>query len=284
MMLENQVAAIAGGAGSIGAEIARLFAAQGASVLIADIAGQRVESLVDEITTSGGRVEGFVADLTSAEAMDEFAARASSFGPPDILVNCLGHYLNSVEPFEETSEQTWQDLYEINLLPVFRACKLFIPGMRERKYGRIINFSSVEGIRASPDLAVYGAFKGAIDAFTRSLAVETARDNVLVNSIAVDKTRSHQTNFLQVPDEYERLIPAWVPRGRFADGIDIGKIALFLASDLSDWMVGATLLADGGTVAAGGWYRTPQRWSTQPLLHQYFESPEVNQTRPRSLQ
>jgi 2-hydroxycyclohexanecarboxyl-CoA dehydrogenase len=284
MMLEDQMAAIAGGAGSIGGSIARLFAAHGARVLVADAAGERVESLVDEITNSGGRAEGFVADLTSADAMAEFAARATVFGPAEILVNCLGHYLNSVEPFEDTTEQTWLDLYEINLLPVFRACKLFVPGMRERKYGRIINFSSVEGIRASPDLAVYGAFKGAVDAFTRSLAVETARDNVLVNSIAVDKTRSHQTNFLQVPVEYEHLIPAWVPRGRFADGIDIGKIALFLASDLSDWMVGATLLADGGTVAAGGWYRTPQRWSTQPLLHQYFESADINQARPRSLQ
>lgn len=284
MMLENRVAAIAGGAGSIGGEIARLFAAHGARVLIADIVGERVEQLVGEITTSGGRAEGFVADLTQSEAMTEFAARAASLGPTDILVNCLGHYLNSVEPFEQTSEQTWQHLYEINLLPVFRACKLFVPGMRERKYGRIINFSSVEGIRAAPHLAAYGAFKGAVDAFTRSLAVETASDNVLVNSIAVDKTRSHQTNFLQVPDEYEHLIPTWVPRGRFADGIDIGKIALFLASDLSDWMVGATLLADGGTVAAGGWHRTPQRWSSQPLLHQYFEAPEVNQARPRSLQ
>jgi 2-hydroxycyclohexanecarboxyl-CoA dehydrogenase len=283
-MLENRGAAIAGGAGSIGGDIARLFATQGARVLVADIAADRVESLVEEIITSGGRAEGFVADLTRPDAMAEFAARATSLGAADILVNCLGHYLNSVEPFEHTSEQTWQDLYEINLLPVFRACKLFVPGMRERKYGRIINFSSVEGIRASPDLAVYGAFKGAIDAFTRSLAVETAGDNVLVNSIAVDKTRSYQTNFLQVPDEYAHLIPTWVPRGRFANGIDIGKIALFLASDLSDWMVGATLLADGGTVAAGGWYRTPQRWSTQPLLHQYFEAPEVNQARPRSLQ
>ncbi|MDQ1579168.1 MAG: hypothetical protein QOE21_1855 [Microbacteriaceae bacterium] len=283
-LLEGRAAAIAGGAGSIGGEISRIFAAHGARVLFADKARDRVETLVDEINTAGGHAEGLVADLTAPQAMDEFADRATTFGPTDILVNCLGHYLDSVEPFEQTSEATWQELYEINLLPVFRACKLLIPGMRERRYGRVINFSSVEGIRASPHLAVYGAFKGAVDAFTRSLAVETAADNVLVNSIAVDKTRSHQTNFLHVPDEYERLIPTWVPRGRFAEGVDIAKIALFLASDLADWIVGATLLADGGTIAAGGWYRTPSGWSSQPLLHQYFESSETNQTRPGSLQ
>jgi NAD(P)-dependent dehydrogenase (short-subunit alcohol dehydrogenase family) len=123
-----------------------------------------------------------------------------------------------------------------------------------------------------------------VDGFTRSLAVEVAGDNVLVNAIASDKTRTIQTNFLQIPPEYDHLVPTWIPRGRYGEGIDNAKIALFLAGDLADWVVGSTLLADGGTIAAGGWYRTPARFTTQPLLHQYFEDPEINPTRPRSLQ
>jgi 2-hydroxycyclohexanecarboxyl-CoA dehydrogenase len=283
-LLEGKLAVVTGGAGIIGGEICRLFAQHGARILFADIAAERVESLAAQITGSGGRADGMVADLTSDGAMTDLAERADEAGGADILVNCLGHFLNSMEPFEQNTEEIWQQLYEINLLPVFRACRLFVPGMRARRFGRILNFSSVEGIRAAPFLAVYGAFKGAVDAFTRSLAVETADDNVLVNSIAVDKTRTFQTNFHQIPPEYERLIRTWIPRGRYAEGGDIAKIALFLASDLADWMVGSTLVADGGTIAAGGWYRTPQRWTTQPLLHQYFEPPEANLTRPRSLQ
>jgi NAD(P)-dependent dehydrogenase (short-subunit alcohol dehydrogenase family) len=283
-MLEGRTAVVVGGAGSIGGAICTLFAEHGARVLVADVVGDRVQTVLDQIHAGGGSASGLVADLTTEQAMAQLAEQAAALGPTDILVNCLGHYLDSVEPFENTTEKTWQALYEINLLPVLRACHAFLPGMKAQHYGRIINFSSTEGIRASPSLAVYGAFKGAVDAFTRSLAVEAARDGVIVNSIAADKTRSYQTNFLQVPPEYEHLIPTWTPRGRFADGEDIAKIALFLASDLCDWVVGSTLLADGGTIAAGGWYRTPQRWSTQPLLHQFFEPAEANLSRPRSLQ
>jgi NAD(P)-dependent dehydrogenase (short-subunit alcohol dehydrogenase family) len=283
-LLAGRRVLVAGGAGTIAGAICRLFAAHGARVFVADVAADRVEALVAEITAAGGDAEGFVGDLTEAEQLEVLVRRLDHAGGTDILVNCLGHYLDAFEPFEENDEDLWQRLYEINLLPVMRACRLVLPGMRERQYGRIINFSSVEGIRASPYLTAYGAFKGAVDAFTRSLAVEAAGDNVLVNAVAVDKTRTIQTNFLQVPPEYEHLVRTWVPRGRYAEGADIANIALFLASDLADWMVGSTLLADGGTIAAGGWYRTPKRWTTQPLIHQYFEDPEANESRPPGLQ
>lgn len=152
--------------------------------------------------------------------------------------------------------------------------------MRERRFGRIISFSSVGGVRGSPFLTVYGAFKGAVDAFTRSLAVEAAGVNVLVNAITVDKARSIQTGIYAMPPEYEHLIPTWIPRGRYAEGADIANFALFLPSDVADWVVGSTIVADGGTLAAGGWYRTPQRWTNQPLLLQYFEDGSANASRP----
>jgi NAD(P)-dependent dehydrogenase (short-subunit alcohol dehydrogenase family) len=282
-MLDGRLAVVTGGAGVIASAVCRLFAEHGARVLFADIDEQRTSGLVAEITDAGGEVEGFTADLRDPQAMGELEARATAQGGADILVNCLGHYL-SIGPFVDNDEDLWQRLYEINVLPVFRACRLFVPGMRERGRGRVINFSSVEAIRSSPFMAVYGAMKAAVDSFSKNLAVEVAGDNVLVNSIASDKTRTIQTNFLQVPPEYEHLVPTWIPRGRYGEGIDNANIALFLASGLADWVVGSTLLADGGTIAAGGWYRTPARWTTQPLLHQYFEPPEVNDSRPRSLQ
>jgi 2-hydroxycyclohexanecarboxyl-CoA dehydrogenase len=282
-MLDGRLAVITGGAGVIAAATARLFAEHGARLILADLDETRVQEVAAVITAAGGQVEAVAADLREASAMADLEARATAQGGADILVNCLGHY-RTIGPFVDNDEALWQDLYEINLLPVLRACRLFVPGMRERQYGRVINFSSVEAIRSSPFMAVYGALKSAVDGFTRSLAVEVAGDNVLVNAIASDKTRTIQTNFLQIPPEYDHLVPTWIPRGRYGEGIDNAKIALFLACDLADWVVGSTLLADGGTIAAGGWYRTPARFTTQPLLHQYFEDPEINPTRPRSLQ
>jgi NAD(P)-dependent dehydrogenase (short-subunit alcohol dehydrogenase family) len=223
------------------------------------------------------------ADLRERGALEALRERADELGGADILVNALGHYL-SIGPFVDNDEELWQQLYDINVLPVLRACRLFVPGMRERRWGRVITFSSVEALRSAPFMAVYGACKAAVDAFSKNLAVEVAGDNVLVNAIASDKTRTIQTNFLQIPAEYERLVPTWIPRGRYGEGVDNARIALFLASELADWVVGSTLLADGGTIAAGGWYRTPARWTTQPLLHQYFEPPEANDARPRPLQ
>ena len=282
-LLDGRLAVVTGGAGVIASAVCRLFAEHGARVLLADVDGERVDELVASISEAGGWARGLTADLRDRSSLESLLAMADDEGGADILVNALGHY-RGVAPFVDGDEDLWQDLYEINVLPVLRACRLFVPGMRERRYGRVITFSSVEALRSAPYMAVYGAFKTAVDAFSRTLAVEVAADNVLVNAIATDKTRTIQTNFLQIPQEYEHLVPTWIPRGRYGEGADNAKIALFLASEMSDWMVGSTLLADGGTTAAGGWYRTPVRWTTQPLLLQYFEPPEANADRPRSLQ
>jgi NAD(P)-dependent dehydrogenase (short-subunit alcohol dehydrogenase family) len=157
--------------------------------------------------------------------------------------------------------------------------------MRERRWGRIVNFSSVEGIRAMPFAAPYTAYKGAIDSFTKSLGVELAGDGIRVNAVAVDKTRSHQVNFYRHGDEYDRHVPVWVPAGRYGEGDDIAAVVLFLASEMAAWIVGQTIVADGGTLSAGGWYRTPARWTNSPLLVQYFEDdPQINAGRPRGVQ
>jgi NAD(P)-dependent dehydrogenase (short-subunit alcohol dehydrogenase family) len=189
-----------------------------------------------------------------------------------------------VGDFEDLDEAKWQELYEVNLLHVFRASQAFIPYMKEAGWGRIVNFSSVEGIRSAPSLAVYSAFKGAIDSFTKSLGVDMARYGIRVNAIAVDKTRAFQVNHYELPAEYERLVPTWIPAGRYGEPTDVANVALFLSSDLCSWVVGQTIVADGGTLAAGGWYRTTKRWTNQPLLVQYFEDPAANEGRPANLQ
>jgi NAD(P)-dependent dehydrogenase (short-subunit alcohol dehydrogenase family) len=186
-------------------------------------------------------------------------------------------------PFEGSTDEGWDRLYRVNLLHVMQASRAVIPGMKQRRWGRIVNFSSVEGLRAMPNAAPYTAFKGAIDSFTKSLGVELAGSGIRVNCIAVDKTRSHQVNFYELPDEYDRLVGVWVPAGRYGEGTDVASVVLFLSSELCSWVVGRTIPADGGTLAAGGWYRTPNRWTNSPVLAQYYEDPGLTARRPPNM-
>lgn len=283
-LVTGRVAFVSGGAGTIGAMSSFRLADHGAAVIVADIDPERVASVTEDISARGGRAVGIVSDLTVDGAIEAALAEGvGAFGPIDILVNALGHHLALAGPFETSSEEGWDALYRVNLLHVMRACRAVIPEMRARGWGRIVNFSSVEGIRAMPHAAPYTAFKGAIDSFTKSLGVEVAGAGIRVNAIAVDKTRTHQVNFYDLGEEYDRHVPIWIPAGRYGEGDDIASVVLFLASELCSWVVGQTIVADGGTLSAGGWYRTPAKWTNSPLLHQYFEDPAETAARPPAL-
>jgi NAD(P)-dependent dehydrogenase (short-subunit alcohol dehydrogenase family) len=139
--------------------------------------------------------------------------------------------------------------------------------MVAQRRGSVVNVSSVEAFRAIPRRPVYSAFKGAITQFTKSLAVELGNDGVRVNAIAPDLTETIQVPYSRwVPEEHESLIPTWVPVGRFGQPDDIAGVALFLASDLSAFVTGTTIHADGGSLAAGGWFRRPDgSWTNRPI-------------------
>jgi 2-hydroxycyclohexanecarboxyl-CoA dehydrogenase len=283
-LVTGRVAFVSGGAGTIGAMSSLRLANHGAKVVIADIDAERVSAVTADITARGGQAHGVVSDLTLDGAVESALAEAvETFGPVDILVNALGEHLALAGPFEDSTEEGWDALYRVNLLHVMRACRAVVPAMREKGWGRIVNFSSVEGIRAMPYAAPYTAFKGAIDSFTKSLGVEVAGSGIRVNAIAVDKTRTYQVNFYNLGEEYDRHVPIWIPAGRYGEGDDIASVVLFLSSDLCSWVVGQTIVADGGTLSAGGWYRTPGKWTNSPLLHQYFEDPAETAARPPAL-
>jgi NAD(P)-dependent dehydrogenase (short-subunit alcohol dehydrogenase family) len=285
-LVEGRVAYVTGGAGAIGAQSCLALADHGADVVVVDIDAGRTAATVAEVEARGRRALGVVADLTEDGAAKDAVGRAlDAFGRVDICVNALGHHYGLAAPFEESTEEGWDRLYRVNLLQTMQTTHAVLPGMKERNWGRIVNFSSVEGIRSMPNAAPYTAYKGAIDSFTKSLGVEVARFGIRVNCIAVDKTRAHQVNFYDLGAEYDKHIPIWVPAGRYGEGDDVAAVVLFLSSELSSWVVGQTIPADGGTLAAGGWYRTPVKWTNSPLLVQYMgEDPSVNEARPRGLQ
>jgi NAD(P)-dependent dehydrogenase (short-subunit alcohol dehydrogenase family) len=286
-LLADRVAIVTGGAGAIGSATCRAFADHGASgVVVVDVDERRVAQTVDDVEQRGAKAVGIVADLTQDGVAGDVVARADdAFGRVDVLVNALGHHLALSAPFEQSDEAGWDALYRVNLLHVMRMTHAVLPGMKARGWGRIVNFSSVEGIRAMPNAAPYTAFKAAVDAFTKSLGVEVAGAGIRVNCVAVDKTRAHQVGFYDLGDEYDRHIPVWVPAGRYGEGDDVAAVVLFLSSELAAWVVGQTIVADGGTLSAGGWYRTPVKWTNSPLLLQYFEDdPQINAARPRGVQ
>jgi NAD(P)-dependent dehydrogenase (short-subunit alcohol dehydrogenase family) len=263
-LLTDRVALVTGGGGGIGRAISETFATHGARVVVAEINPGRAEETVTAIRDAGGDATGAVVDVGDEMAVTDLA---SEVGPVDVLVNNVGHYLPGDGDFLTSTSDEWRALYRVNLEHVFLCTRAFVPGMVQRRWGSVINVSSVEAFRAIPRRPVYSAFKGAVTQFTKSLAVELGNDGVRVNAIAPDLTETIQVPYSRwVPEEQQELIPQWVPVGRFGTPSDIAGVALFLASDLAAFVTGTTIHADGGSLAAGGWFRRADgTWTNRPI-------------------
>jgi len=270
-LLADRVAVVTGGGGGIGAATARLFAQHGCQVVIVDVDTERARRTANEIGMSGGSAVAFVADVRDAGAVTRLARSVlERHGRVDILVNNVGHWLRHPGDFVDTDPQLWDELYRINLHHVFLVTHAFLPAMIDRHAGAIVNVSSVEGLRGYPEDPVYAAFKAAVIHFTRSLAVQVGRAGVRVNAIGPDVTESLQVPYSQWLTAEEQLQwPQWVPIGRMGLPEDQARVILFLASDLSAFVTGHTIPTDGGTGAAGGWFRSSRRpdreWTNRPV-------------------
>jgi NAD(P)-dependent dehydrogenase (short-subunit alcohol dehydrogenase family) len=271
-LLTDKVAIVTGGGGGIGGAVSALFAAHGARVVVVDNDPARAAAIVDGINSEHGarRARGIVRDVTdpatAAAVRDETIA---AFGRIDVLVNNVGHYQPRAGDFHTSDESQWQGLYDINYLHILRMTHAVLPGMIERGAGAVVNVSSVEGMRGYPPDPVYGAIKAAVIQFTKSLGLQVAGHGVRVNGIAPDMTETLQLPFSRwIPAEQEYLWPTWVPVGRVGVAEDQARAVLFLASDQSGFITGHTIPVDGGTAAAGGWYRSqrkPSGWTNAPI-------------------
>jgi len=270
-LLANRIAVVTGGGGGIGAATARLFADHGAHVVIADIDADLAHQTADQITASGRSAVAVRTDVREADQVADLARSVlTRHGRVDVLVNNVGHWLRHPGNFVDTDPQLWDDLYRINLHHVFLVTHAFLPAMIGQRSGAIVNVSSVEGLRGYPEDPVYAAFKAAVIHFTRSLAVQVGRDGVRVNAIGPDVTESLQVPYSQwLSAEEQAQWPQWVPVGRMGLPEDQARVILFLASDLSAFVTGHTIPTDGGTGAAGGWFRSSRRpdreWTNRPV-------------------
>ncbi|MCY4194783.1 MAG: SDR family oxidoreductase [bacterium] len=256
--LADKVAAVTGGGGGIGGGISRLFAEAGAGVVVNDIDPALAAAAVDDITSAGGRAISVVGDITDAAVVAEFHRAAAEFGGGrvDVLINNVGDYRPGAGRFIKTDEADWDAQIDITFRHVLRCTRAFLPTMADGSGGAIVNVSTVEALRAMPGIAVYSAANAAIIAFTRSVALEMADQNIRVNCIAPDMAVT-----LQVPLEQMlrgrplEQVARNIPLCRFGHPDDFAEVALFLASDQSRFMTGQTIPVDGGTMTAQGWHR-----------------------------
>jgi NAD(P)-dependent dehydrogenase (short-subunit alcohol dehydrogenase family) len=267
--LTGQVAVVTGGALGIGGGISRRLAAAGAHVVVADINAEAAEAARRDIATAGGRCTVVVGDIRDPEVVSHVAhtAREAADSRVDILVNNVGDFRPAARTFLHSTEDQWQELYELNLLHVFRMCHAILPTMIDRTRGAIVNNATVEAFRGIPYAAVYAAFNAGVVAFTRSLAVDVAQHGVRVNAIAPDLADTPQTPAEAMlrgrdPD----LIRTWIPVGRFGRPDDYAAVVEFLASDDARFVTGQTIPVDGGTLAASGWYARAdgKGWTNMP--------------------
>lgn len=246
--LAGRVALITGAAQGIGAETARLFAAQGSKVAIVDIDADNGGRVAAAIARAGGTAQSFKTDITDAASVEQaITATVTAFGGIDIVINCAGGYgrLASVEdmPIDE-----WDRTVALNLRSVFLICKTAIPHLKKSRAGRIINVSSISGrtVHAASSPA-YGAAKAGVTQLTRFLAYQLGPDNITANAIAPITTLTPRVAALRTEADIER-IAAQVPLRRLAAPGDHAQAMLFLASDAAAYINGVALDVNGGRI------------------------------------
>jgi NAD(P)-dependent dehydrogenase (short-subunit alcohol dehydrogenase family) len=255
--LKNKVALITGAGSGIGLESARLFAREGARVAVVDVNDAAGRAAVKELQAGGGEAVYVHADVARAEDSQAMVRAAEdAFGRLDILFNNAG--ISHAEDGDATSteEEVWDLTMRVNLKGVFLGCKYGIPALRRGGGGSIINTASFVAVlgAATPQLA-YTASKGGVLAMTRELATIHARENIRVNALCPGPLLTELLmKYLDTEEKRQRRL-VHIPMGRFGEAREIAQAALFLASDESSFVTGATFLVDGGITAA---YVTPE--------------------------
>lgn len=238
--LNGKKALVTGATGGIGAAIARALHAQGAEV---GLSGRNGDKLAELAKILGERVHVLPADLSNDEAIGDLVKRAEeAMGQIDILVNNAGLTKDGLSM--RMSREDWQNVLDVNLTAPFRLAQAVQRGMMKRRWGRIINISSVVGVTGNPGQCNYVASKAGMIGWTKAMAAEIASRNITVNCIAPGFIATPMTEVLT--DEQKAKINANIPMGRMGSSEDIAAAAAFLASEEAAYLTGQTLHVNGG--------------------------------------
>jgi NAD(P)-dependent dehydrogenase (short-subunit alcohol dehydrogenase family) len=250
--LDNKVAIITGAASGIGLATAKVFAAEGAKVVVADLDETKGTALAQEL--GGLYVSVNVADEDSVQAM--YKSVVDAYGGVDVLFNNAGISPADDDSILTTGLEAWRRVQDVNLTSVYLCCKYGIPLLLERGGGSIINVASFVAVLGSATSQIsYTASKGGVLSMSRELGVQFARQGVRVNALCPGPVNTPllQELFAKDPERAARRL-VHIPMGRFGEASEIAKAVLFLASDDSSFITASTFLVDGGIHAA---YVTP---------------------------
>jgi len=234
-----RVALVTGGTRGIGAEIAKRLKADGNTVVVCDVVDEQLEKFTKETGIAGYNIN--IADIESVRA--GVAKIEGDVGPIDILVNNAGITRDGIM-VKMTREKNWDPIIAVNLGGTFNMCNVILPGMNERKWGRIVNISSMNGQRGQPGQTNYSATKAGIMGFSRSLALEAARSGVTVNCVSPGFILTEMTAQMK-PEMLEAMVKM-IPLGRIGQPADIANAVSFLCKDESGWVTGETMSINGG--------------------------------------
>ena len=247
--LEGKVALVSGASRGIGRAIALGFAEAGADVAVAARSVEDLETLAKEIDDLGRRSLVVPTDVTERAQIQEMIDRtAAELGGPDVLVNNAGG-TNFLSPLVSLRPDGWDKVIALNLSSVFHATQLALQKMLESGGGSIIQISSVAGVSGAQGLSYYSAAKGGVRLFTQAVAKEVAASGVRLNCLAPGWVATDLNANLREDEESDRYITGMIPMGRWGQAEEIVGAAIFLASDASSFMTGATILVDGGQTA-----------------------------------
>ena len=246
MRLDNKAAIVTGAASGFGAEIARVFAREGAKIAVLDINSEGAAEVARKI---GPAAIAIAADVTKRADLDAAVAKTlESFGRLDIVVNNAG-WSHKNRPMLEVSEEEFDRVYAINVKSIYHMAFAAVPLLAKQGGGVIINIGSTAGIRPRPGLTWYNGSKGAVNLMSRSMAVELAPQKIRVNCVApVMGATGLLEQFMGLPDTPENRAKfiATVPLGRLSEPADIANACLYLASDEAQFVTGVVLEVDGG--------------------------------------
>jgi NAD(P)-dependent dehydrogenase (short-subunit alcohol dehydrogenase family) len=241
---EGQVAIVTGAANGIGAAIARRLVAEGARIALIDREQATLEQQFADLPDTARLLVG--GDCTDADTLRCFVAAATQqLGPPSVLVNNVGQSAREKgSVFVESGEDVWRFVLEVSLLTTLRLSRLVAPGMKARRYGRIVNMSSDAALVGDAGLADYATAKMGLLGFTRALARELAPDGVTVNAVAPGaiRTRAHD----KLSSEVLARIRTGTPAGFIGEPEDVAGLVAYLTSPEARFVTGQTILIDGG--------------------------------------
>jgi len=254
--LDGKVAVITGSGSGLGADAARLFAREGAAVVVTDVNAVAGEQVAAAIRSAGGQAAFIPADVRSTPQVDRlYAAAQKTFGKIDVLYNNAGVSPGEDDGVVNTSDAIWDLVLDVNVKGVARCCRAGIPYLRAAGGGSIINVASfVATLGAATPQIAYTASKGAVLSMTREIAVIHAREHIRANALSPGPVRTALLEKFLSTDEQRARRLIHIPMGRFGEATEIAHAALFLASDEASYVTGADFRVDGGITAA---YVTP---------------------------